>query len=92
VDNDMVWLAIGFLGQGMFMARFVVQWLESEQKKQSVIPVKFWYFSILGGLITLVYAIHKQDPVFILGQGTGLLIYFRNLYLIQRYHRTELSK
>ena len=88
----MIWLVVGFLGQGMFMARFVVQWLASERKKQSVIPVKFWYFSILGGSISLIYAIHKQDPVFILGQGTGLLIYFRNLYLILRYHRPELSE
>jgi lipid-A-disaccharide synthase-like uncharacterized protein len=92
VDNETIWLVVGFLGQGLFMARFVVQWMASERKKQSVIPVKFWYFSILGGTITLIYAIHKQDWVFILGQSTGLFIYVRNLYLIIRYHRPELSE
>ncbi|MGD0960781.1 MAG: lipid-A-disaccharide synthase N-terminal domain-containing protein [Methylomonas sp.] len=92
MDNNTLWLIIGFSGQGMFMARFLVQWLASERKKQCVIPVKFWYFSIMGGAISLVYAIHKEDPVFILGQSAGLLIYIRNLYLIIRYHRPELSE
>lgn len=92
MDNNTLWLVIGFLGQGLFMARFIVQWLASEQKKQSVVPVKFWYFSIVGGAITLVYAIHKEDWVFIVGQGMGLLIYFRNLYFILRYHSPELSE
>lgn len=89
MDNNTIWLIVGFLGQGLFSARFLVQWLVSERKKQSVIPVMFWYFSILGGAVLLVYSIHKQDPVFIAGQGAGLLIYFRNLYFIIRYPRSE---
>lgn len=86
------WLVVGFLGQLLFTARFLVQWLASERTKQSVIPVMFWYFSILGGSTLLVYSIHKQDPVFILGQGAGLLIYFRNLYFILRRPSPELVK
>ncbi|QWF71519.1 lipid-A-disaccharide synthase N-terminal domain-containing protein [Methylomonas paludis] len=92
MDNDSLWLAFGFFGQALFSGRFVVQWLASERKKRSVIPVLFWYFSILGGITLLIYAIHKNDPVFIFGQGIGLLIYFRNLYLILRYHSPELSE
>lgn len=89
MDNDTLWLIVGFLGQGLFSARFLVQWLVSERKKRSVIPVMFWYFSIFGGATLLVYSIHKQDPVFIAGQGAGLLIYFRNLYFILRHPSPE---
>lgn len=89
MDANTIWLIIGFFGQGLFTARFLVQWLASERKNQSVIPVMFWYFSILGGSVMLVYAIHKEDPVFILGQGAGLIIYFRNLYFILRRPRQE---
>jgi lipid-A-disaccharide synthase-like uncharacterized protein len=85
MDHETLWLMIGFLGQGLFSARFIVQWLVSERKKQSVIPAMFWYFSILGGATTLVYSIHKQDPVFIVGQSMGLLVYFRNLHFILRH-------
>jgi lipid-A-disaccharide synthase-like uncharacterized protein len=63
--------------------RFFVQWLASEKAKKRTIPVAFWYFSVIGGIILLAYAIHQKDPVFILGQATGLLIYFRNLWLIR---------
>ena len=80
VDN--IWLGVGFFGQAMFTGRFLVQWLASEKKKESVIPLAFWYFSISGGIILLAYAIHKQDPVFILGQALGVVIYLRNLQLI----------
>jgi lipid-A-disaccharide synthase-like uncharacterized protein len=83
-DQDwetLIWIAIGFGGQGLFMMRFVVQWWSSEKAKQVVVPVAFWYFSILGGLVLTVYAIHRNDPVFIFGQGLGLIIYFRNLHL-----------
>lgn len=76
------WVIIGFIGQFMFTMRFISQWLASEKEKKSVIPFSFWIFSILGGAIVLGYAIHKQDPVFIVGQATGLLIYFRNLYFV----------
>ena len=78
------WLVIGFLGQSVFGARFFVQWLSSERAKKSVIPITFWYLSICGSLILLTYAIHKLDPVFILGQSTGSLIYLRNLYFISK--------
>lgn len=82
LDRDHVWLGIGFLGQGLFFMRFFVQWLASERARRSVIPKAFWYFSLLGGLTLLTYSIYRQDPVFILGQATGLLIYTRNLYFI----------
>ncbi|MBS8270734.1 hypothetical protein DYI26_18680 [Halomonas litopenaei] len=77
------WLAVGFLGQALFSARFVVQWLASERAKRSVVPVAFWFLSLAGGVTLLVYAIHRRDPVFILGQGAGLLIYLRNLMLLR---------
>jgi lipid-A-disaccharide synthase-like uncharacterized protein len=74
-----VWLVVGFIGQGIFAARFLVQWLYSEMRKRSSIPELFWYFSVVGGVVLLAYAIHKRDPVFILGQSGGLLVYLRNL-------------
>lgn len=79
-----IWLAIGFLGQALFFMRFFVQWVASEKQKKSVIPEAFWYFSIGGAVILLAYAIWRQDPVFILGQSTGFLIYVRNLYFIHK--------
>lgn len=82
-----LWVIIGFIGQFMFTMRFVMQWLASEKVQKSVVPVSFWFFSISGGLIVLAYAIHKSDPVFIVGQGAGLLIYFRNVYFILVEHR-----
>ncbi len=78
------WIVFGLIGQVMFSLRFLVQWIASERKKQSVIPVPFWYLSIAGSLILLIYAIQRKDPVFILGQSTGTLIYARNLILIYR--------
>lgn len=78
------WLIIGFLGQAMFTMRFLVQWLQSERMKKSVIPLAFWYFSMAGGSILLAYAIYRKDPVFIVGQAAGLFIYARNLYFIFR--------
>jgi lipid-A-disaccharide synthase-like uncharacterized protein len=78
------WLAIGFAGQTLFSLRFLVQWLQSERRRKSVIPPVFWCFSVAGGVTLLAYALHKQDPVFIIGQSTGLFIYARNLYLIGR--------
>ncbi len=82
IDNETVWIAVGFLGQGLFSARFIVQWLKSEREKKSVFPVSFWYFSIVGGITLLGYALYRQDPVFVFGQAVGLLIYFRNLYFV----------
>ena len=82
--TEHVWLGFGLLGQACFSARFLVQWIASERRKQSVVPVHFWYFSVGGGLMLLAYAIYRQDPVFILGQGAGLFVYARNLYFIRR--------
>ena len=77
-----VWILIGFAGQGLFMSRFLVQWWASEKAGRSVVPVMFWYFSVGGGIVLLVYALYKKDPVFISGQALGLIVYARNLYLI----------
>ena len=90
---DEIWLAIGMIGQLMFFCRFFIQWLASEKAQKSVIPDYFWYFSIAGGSILFFYALHKMDPVFILGQGMGLFIYFRNLQLIkqQAQPKTEIN-
>lgn len=79
-----VLLAFGFLGQVFFSMRFLIQWIASERKKESVIPIYFWYFSVGGGLTLLIYAVLRLDPVFIVGQTAGLLVYCRNLYLIWR--------
>lgn len=78
------WLAFGFLGQAMFSGRFIVQWIASERKKASVIPVAFWWLSLAGGATLFVYAIHRGDPVFIIGQAAGLFVYSRNLVLLRR--------
>lgn len=82
--GDAIWLIIGLLGQLMFTARFIVQWIASERAQASVMPVAFWYFSIIGGLIVLAYGIHKLDLVIILGQMPGVVVYSRNLWLIRR--------
>ncbi len=82
--NEILVLVIGFAGQAMFFMRFFVQWLYSEKHKRSLIPTAFWYFSLGGAALLLVYAIIKKDPVFIVGQSTGFIIYTRNLVLIRR--------
>ncbi|MBF6648630.1 lipid-A-disaccharide synthase N-terminal domain-containing protein [Methylobacter sp. BlB1] len=87
MDTENIWLVIGFLGQGLFSARFIVQWLKSEREKKSVFPIAFWYFSIAGGVTLFAYAVHRQDPVFIVGQLTGLFIYLRNLYFVIYEHK-----
>ncbi len=79
VKDHGIWLVIGFLGQALFSARFIVQWLASEKIKKSVIPNLFWWFSIGGGTVLLIYALHRADPVFIVGQGMGLFIYVRSV-------------
>jgi lipid-A-disaccharide synthase-like uncharacterized protein len=84
---DTAWLVVGLLGQLMFTARFVVQWIASERAGKSVIPLAFWYFSLFGGLIVLAYGIHKIEPVIILGQLPGVVIYSRNLWLIYKDRR-----
>ncbi|HDM10889.1 MAG: lipid-A-disaccharide synthase N-terminal domain-containing protein [Deltaproteobacteria bacterium] len=89
---NVIWLAIGFLGQALFSMRFLVQWIYSEKKKRSVIPLAFWYFSLAGGITLLSYAIYRKDPVFILGQATGVFIYTRNLQLIARERKSKSSE
>jgi lipid-A-disaccharide synthase-like uncharacterized protein len=81
------WLALGFVGQVAFTGRFVAQWIASERAGRSVVPLLFWVLSIVGALILLAYALHRRDPVFVVGQGSGLLIYLRNLHLIRREAR-----
>ena len=78
------WVIIGLIGLAVFFMRFLVQWIVSERRGESMIPIAFWYFSIGGSMILLAYAIHSQDPVFILGQSVGSVIYIRNLILISR--------
>lgn len=84
MQPDRLWLALGLLGQFLFSGRFLVQWIASERRKASVVPRSFWYLSLAGGATLLAYAIWKRDPVFILGQGAGLFIYSRNLWLTYR--------
>ena len=83
-DIEIFFLIIGFIGQGLFASRFIVQWIHSENKGESVIPVAFWYLSIFGGIGLLIYAIFRKDPVIITGQLFGIIIYIRNLILVYR--------
>jgi lipid-A-disaccharide synthase-like uncharacterized protein len=87
VEQPWGWLILGFAGQALFSARFLVQWLYSERRRRSVIPIAFWYLSLAGGATLFAYALHIGDPVFILGQSLGVLIYGRNLYFIHRERR-----
>jgi lipid-A-disaccharide synthase-like uncharacterized protein len=91
MSADKIWIAIGLIGQAAFTGRFVLQWFYSEKRKQSVIPNGFWYLSIIGSALLLSYAIYRQDPVFILGQLFGFIVYFRNLQLIAK-HKKKLEK
>ena len=86
---DLIWLAVGFGGQAIFASRFLYQWIASERAGRSHIPRAFWYLSLAGGLTLLSYAIHRGDPVFILGQTTGAAIYIRNLVLLHRRGQLE---
>ena len=88
---DTTWLFVGLAGQALFASRFLVQWLRSELEGRSVVPLTFWYFSLGGGLISFVYAIHIGSAPFALGQGTGLIVYARNLFLIYR-ERAQLRR
>ena len=77
-------LILGFAGQGLFFLRFLIQWIHSEKRGESVIPVYFWYCSIGGAVLTFIYAMLRKDPVFILGQVLALVIYSRNIILLRR--------
>ncbi|BCA54961.1 hypothetical protein W02_21010 [Nitrospira sp. KM1] len=83
-NAETVWIAVGFLGQGLFFGRWLIQWIASERTAKSQVPIAFWYMSLIGGLITLAYAIYRRDPVFIAGQSVGAIVYVRNLMLIRR--------
>lgn len=82
IDQFSGWVLLGFVAQAAFTMRFLVQWIASERAGRSVVPVMFWIFSVVGGFLLFVYSIQRQDPVFIAGQGLGLFIYVRNLWLI----------
>jgi len=88
LTTETIWIATGFLGQGLFFGRWIVQWLASERSASSKVPISFWYLSLIGGLITLAYAIYRKDPVFIAGQSIGSIVYVRNLMLIYRENGT----
>lgn len=81
------WIILGFVAQGLFTMRFVVQWIASERAGHSVMPLAFWIFSIFGGILLLVYALYRKDAVFIAGQGFGVFVYLRNLYFVMRDRR-----
>lgn len=89
MTTEAIWIGIGFLGQGLFFGRWVVQWIASERTAESRVPISFWYMSLIGGLITLTYAIYRMDPVFIAGQSVGSVVYLRNLVLIHRTNPTK---
>lgn len=89
-DNSVLWLCIGFAGQALFTSRFLVQWIASERKGESIFPVAFWYLSLTGGLLLLAYAISRVDPVIIAGQALGVVVYGRNLVLVHR-KRSQLA-
>lgn len=87
VTNLDWWVLLGFIAQAFFTARFVVQWIASERAGRSVVPLSFWLFSIGGGVLLLIYALYRRDPVFIAGQAFGVFVYLRNLYFVLRERR-----
>lgn len=87
VSSFSFWLVVGLVGQFCFFMRFFLQWTASEQQGESVIPVSFWWYSVLGSLLLLAYSIYRQDIVFIIGQTLGCFVYLRNIQLIQRAAR-----
>ncbi|MBN3039980.1 MAG: lipid-A-disaccharide synthase N-terminal domain-containing protein [Candidatus Omnitrophica bacterium] len=89
LNIETYWLILGFLGQILFFLRFFVQWLASEKEKKSVIPLSFWLFSLSGGIVLLVYAIHIKNPVFVAGQSCGIFIYIRNLLLLSKRNKNQ---
>ncbi len=83
------WLVLGLAGQALFSTRFLIQWITSERRKQSVVPLAFWWLSLAGGACLLSYALFRADPVFILGQSAGMIVYFRNLVLLRHRRLAE---
>jgi len=90
--NEKMWLGVGFFAQLMFSMRFIVQWIASERARRSIVPETFWYFSLVGGAMLLAYAVYRLDPVFILGQAMGLVIYSRNIYFIRAHNKKEAAE
>lgn len=88
-DVEKAWLALGLIAQMLFAMRFIVQWIASEKARRSIVPETFWYFSFAGGILLFAYAIYRLDPVFIIGQGTGLFIYARNMQMIWQTKRDD---
>lgn len=86
---ELAWIGVGLAGQAMFMLRFIVQWIVSERARRSIIPVSFWYFSVAGAAILLLYATYRLDPVFILGQALGFIVYLRNIHLVRVEKRSR---
>jgi lipid-A-disaccharide synthase-like uncharacterized protein len=84
-----LWLVIGFAGQGCMALRFLVQWITSERRKTSYVPMSFWFISIAGGALLFAYGIYRKDPVWIVGQTTGIIVYVRNLMLLSRQRPAE---
>ena len=89
--SEWIVLAVGFAGQALFSARFLVQWIASERIGRSTVPVAFWYLSLAGGATLFAYAAYREDPVFMVGQGFGLFVYLRNLWLIHHADRGDAS-
>jgi lipid-A-disaccharide synthase-like uncharacterized protein len=87
MSTEQFWLSIGFLAQACFGMRVIIQWVASESRKESVVPVAFWIFSVCGGLTMLSYAIHRRDPVFIVAEAIGIAIYLRNLHFLRTTRR-----
>ena len=87
MTDTSLWIGIGLVGQLLFTSRFLVQWIASERRRESVVPVAFWWFSLAGGVTLLGYALWRHDPVFIMGQAMGLVVYARNLTLIHAKSR-----
>ena len=82
-QRELIWVLFGLGGQFLFMSRFLIQWIATERARESTIPTAFWYLSIMGGMVLLIYAIYRRDPVFMLGQSIGVFIYARNLWFIR---------
>ncbi len=91
MSAESVWISIGLVGQALFSARFIVQWLASERARRSIIPTAFWFFSLGGGVTLLAYAVWRWDPVFMVGQAAGLVVYGRNLWFIRAERRSALE-
>ena len=83
-NDTLPWIVVGLVGQSAFFARFLVQWIASERAGESYIPISFWYLSVVGSLVMLVYAIHRKEPIFLLGQLPNVFVYTRNIMLIRR--------